>query len=429
MTIPTSGGLPQHGAGPETIHALPLGYFAVALLWLAIGSVGLIAVTPDLVAGNGFSPRVFAVTHAFTLGFLVSAVFGALHQFIPAVMGVPIRRWGIALAGFWLLQAGALLLTTALWTYRPAWQAVGWVTVFGGVALGSLNTIPARRRAVRNREVGVFISLGHSALGAAMLVALARIGSGLGWWTVGREALLAVHFHLGVLGFGTLTIVGIGSRMLPAFFQAPPAHDKMLRAIGWFVTIGMLVYSTGLLAGWLLVMQAGGGLMVAAVTAHLVVLVSYIRHRKVRRPDPALGLLIAAVVMYAVAFGLGMQLLATGAGFGRTWIVYAVLAIAGWLTLVVLGVMHRIIPRLIIPLVIGRGRRPPGEALTGTLASVGLGWATVGCLSLGVILLGAGILRTMLWLAQAGAIGFALGVLLVGTQWVLLLRRAAGGTP
>lgn len=432
MTMPMGSpprGLPQHGAGPETTRSLPLGFFTAAILWLAIGSLGLILITPDLVSGNVFTPRVFAVTHAFTVGFLVSAIFGALHQFVPAVMGVAIVRWRIATAGFWLLQTGTVLLVAGLWTSRPPGQAVAWVAVFLGVGLGSWNTIPARRRAVRNRDVGGYVSLGHSALGLAMAVALVRIGSGLGWWNAGRESLLALHFHLGVLGFGSLTILGIGSRMLPAFFQAPQAHAKMLQAIGWLITSGLLLYGTGLLTGWLLVMQAGGGLMVAAVTAHLVVLVSYIRRRTVRRPDPALGLLMAAVMMYAITLGLGIQLLATSGTPGRHWIAYAIVAIVGWLTLVVLGVMHRIIPRLIVPLVMGRGIRPPAEALTGSLASVGLGWAAVGCLPTGVILLGAGITEAIPSLAQVGAIGFAVGVLLVGLQGFLLLRRAAGGTP
>lgn len=434
MTIPAGSGspprdLPQHGAGPETTQSLPLGYFGAAILWLGLGSLGLILITPDLVAGNAFSPRTIAVTHAFTLGFLVSAIFGALHQFVPAIMGVPITRWRVASAGFWLQQAGTALLVAGLWSFQPAWQAVAWALLLLGVGLGSANTIPARRRAVRNRDVGGYVSLGHSALGLAMVVALGRIGSGLGWWIVGRESLLALHFHLGVLGFGSLTILGIGSRMLPAFFEAPQAHTKMLRAIGWLIALGLMVYGVGLLGGWQLVIQAGGGLMVAAVTAHLVVLVSYVRRRKVRRPDPALGLLIAAVAMYAIALGLGIQMLATNGMPGRNWIAYAVLAILGWLTLVVLGVMHRIIPRLIVPLVMSRGIRPPAEALTGSLASVGLGWATVGCLPAGVILLGTGIIQTVPLLAQLGAIGFAVGVLLVGLQGVLLFKRAVGGTP
>ena len=216
--------LPQLGESPDSgPFWLPPAYFLAALIWLAGTAVGLLAVGPDLARGLVFQPRVFALTHALTLGVVGSTIFGALQQFIPAVLGVGPRHPRAAVAGFWLFQFGIAVLLVGFWRSRPAWQSLGWVLLIGGIGMASWNTLPALRRATRNHQVGLYVTLGHSALGFAALTAAIRIGDGLGWWHTGREGLLAAHLHLGALGFGTLTAVGFGSKMLPAF-PGRPSH-------------------------------------------------------------------------------------------------------------------------------------------------------------------------------------------------------------
>ncbi|MEZ4585285.1 MAG: hypothetical protein R2909_02670 [Gemmatimonadales bacterium] len=245
MTRPPPRPLPQQGE-PLAPPSIALGFFGLALLWLGAGGLGVVLVSDELARGNVLAPRVISVTHAFTLGLLTQAIFGALHQFLPAVTGSPIRHPRIAKSAPALFTAGLGLLIAGLWLWRPSWQAAGWVVLFVAVGAGSLNTLPARRRATRNRYVGVFVTLSHSALGFAMVVAALRIGEGLGWWQLDRTGLLSLHFHLGALGFGTLTATAFGSKMLPAFLGAQVDDGRRIRAVGWSASLGLMALALAL---------------------------------------------------------------------------------------------------------------------------------------------------------------------------------------
>ena len=74
--LPTTGG--GAASPPPT---LPLSHFAFALLWLAVASVMLPWVAPQLARGNVFEPAVVALVHVLVLGTVGSAIAGALQQF------------------------------------------------------------------------------------------------------------------------------------------------------------------------------------------------------------------------------------------------------------------------------------------------------------------------------------------------------------
>ena len=177
---PAPRGLPIAGPAHPPPFRLTAGHFATALLWLLIGGVGLVAVSADLAAGNFLAPHVLAVTHLFTLGVLTTTIYGALYQFFPGALGIAIRSVRVA---YWTWAAhttGTLLLVAGFWTWHPALLGAGWILLFCGVFGSSWNLLPQRRRAPHGLVVGRYVSAGHIALGAAMLVALARVGNSLG---------------------------------------------------------------------------------------------------------------------------------------------------------------------------------------------------------------------------------------------------------
>ena len=424
---PTS--LPLQGEQQKTLTpALPLGYFAAAAVWLLLAAAGLVAIAPDLARGVLFGPRIIAVTHAFTLGVITNAIFGALHQFLPAVVGMPMRHPRVARLGFVSFTIGVPWLVAGLWWWNPMIQAVGWTVLLGAVGLASWNVLPARRLAQRNRHVGGFVALAHSALGLGMLIAAARIGHALGWWEVDRLRLLAAHFHLGVLGFGSLTVVAFGSRMLPAFLGAPAASDRRVAAVGWIAAAGLTLFTAGAVGLGTLALRAGGAVMLLAAAAHLTLLAGYFRRRTPGRFDPGLGFIAVASAAYLAATLAGAGLLLRSGPPERGWALYAVLAIIGWLVMFILGVMHRVAPRLIVLQLAGRRRSLSPEAQRAELLDARLAWAACGCTSLGLGIVTLGIGTGVPSVAVGGAIGFAMGAALVLLQAVHLavLGRMSG---
>jgi hypothetical protein len=417
---------PPTGAPPW----VPLGWFGSALAWLILAALGLYRIAPDLVAGNLYSPRVFAVTHALTLGVLTSAVLGALHQFIPVVMGVPIRHPRVAIAGFWLSQTGTSLLVYALWHWNLKLQLVAWIIFFAAVGAGSWSVLPARRRATQNRYVGVFVSVGHSALGLAMFLALARIGHGLGWWEVSRDGLLVAHLHLGLVGFGTLTAVGFGSKMIPAFLRSSAAPEPArFNRIAGLAAVGLIVFSAGAIWNGSWLVWIGGFLLLLSVVQHLAVIVGYWKSQTVPRLDPALGFIGAAVLWYAVAAGLGVWLLVTRPPGGPIWAAYVLAFLLGWLIHLILGVLHRIGPRLTANLLALRGKPLPTWLARAELPWPALSWlALAGMTGGSIALVGSLMLLGHAVVARWGAVLLLAGVLALAVQAAALwyARRGPG---
>jgi hypothetical protein len=419
---PMPRSLPQVGeppAGPPLW--LPLAFLAQAVLWLVLASGALVIVGPELAAGVIASPRVVATTHLFTLGVLGAATLGALHQFIPVVTGVGLRHPKAAVWSCGIHLAGVLQLIASMWWWSPRGQLVGWGLLFLAVGLGSWNILPARRQARQNGYVAAFVSLAHSALGLGMAIALVRIGDGLGWWATSRDGQLIAHLHLGWLGYGTLIAAGIGSKMLPAFLglaehadvqRAPPAY----RWIGWLISVGLVALAAGAPFHLAWLTWPAVALLAGGVAVHLVVLVGYFRRRKAGPLDPSLVAIAAAVAAYALTWALGLVLALARPGAPKIWAAYGFLAVGGWLTLLIVGVMHRIGPRLMTNYLSRRGLGMTLAQRGGQLLNVRLAWGSVSALGLGVAITAPGILLGSTVIVTTGTLTYLLGAVMVMAQ-------------
>lgn len=405
--------------------ALPAAHFLLSLSWLAAGAAGLVIVAPVLARGGFLDPRVLAVVHAFTLGVITTTIFGALYQMLPPLLGVSVRSVRVAGAGLGFLGAGTLMLVTGLWRAQAAWQGAGWTLVGAAIGCASWTLLPQRRKATQGRMTGLYISAGHSALGLAFLLAGARIGEGLGWWRLERLGMLSAHFHLAALGFATLTAVGVSSRIVPMFLATDRAPLWPLRWIGPLAGIGLVVFATGQIVRYRPATLTGAALLAVAMTGYLALVATWFR-RRTRPLDPALGHIAAAYVGLAATVWLGLALLfADGPTLQRGVAAYALMAVLGWLVLLILGVYYRVIPFLTWLNLGGAGaagRDPVG------LMPRQVAWASLSVLAGGVWLTAGGVGMGSEVAARAGAILFACGVLLLLGQYarlIAIVRRPA----
>lgn len=412
---------------PAPPFALPGEHFAAALTWLVVGSLGLVVVAPMLARGAFFLPHVIAVTHCFTLGWIATSIFGALYQIYPVALGVEARSVRVGHATFVVLQLGILTLVAGAWWWRPVLLATGWVLLFCAVGGVSWNLLPARRRATRGHRLAAYVVAAHSGLGLAMFVIVARIGMELGWWRVDRMAILAAHVHLAVVGFATLMIVGIGARLLPMFFLASEAPETPLRWIGPLLGTGVLAYAAGRLAGLGHVAGAGAGLMTVGVALYVGLVVAYVRRGRRRAPDPALALLLVAVVYLTLATVLGDYLLVRDRFLGRLDVAYAILGVIGWVSLFVMGVYHKIIPFLTWLDRFGARAGVGNVPSVADLVRRDLAWFCGGALAIGTATLAVGVAIGHATAARAGAVFLTCGAAAACLQFGRV-RFARGAT-
>ncbi|WP_291157628.1 hypothetical protein [Gemmatimonas sp. UBA7669] len=405
--LPTAGG---PVAAPP--FALPAVHFAAALFWLLVSAGLLVWLAPRLAMGRVFDPPVFALVHALMLGVVGSAIFGTLQQFVPGGLGVPLRSVRLGFASFALLQFGVTILVLGFLGWRGWAQGLGWLAILGAVGGVSRNVLRARRHSVNGKLVGLYITVAHSALGFGMIVAFARIGETLGWWQVDRMALVSAHALLGAVGFGLLSVIGVGSRMLPTFLMGPGDDTRWLHWQLGLTVLALLVYTAGavLTAGWL--MQSGAWLLMAAAVPTLMLPWRWFARR--RRPlDGALWQVASSMLALAAATAVGLWLLLGDPYRFSRWAALLVALVAGCLAVLVVGVMAKILPHLSY---INLARHMPGFAALGSPnALLRDDWQCISavCLGAGWSLLVVALLAEHAAGARAAAALWALGTGLV----------------
>lgn len=421
---PHPGGAPVGSLDQAPPFALPGEHFAAALAWLALGAAGLLAIAPQLAQGGFLAPHVIAVTHCFTLGWITTSIFGALYQLFPVALGVPARSVRVGHATFWILQAGVVSLVAGTWWWRPPAIAAGWIALLMAVGGLAWNVLPQRRRAPRGRAIGLYISAGHTGLGLAMAVVAARIGAALGWWQIDRVGYLAAHAHLAVVGFATLTAVGVGSRLLPMFLLSHGHDEWQLRWIGPMVGAGLIVFATGELLHLDRLVLVGAAAMAAGLSLYLWLVAGYFAHRARRVLDPGLAHVATAFVFLALALALGLVLFAIPGFRPRLIVSYAVAGIVGWLSLLIVGIYQKIVPFLTW---LHRFAARVGEPAVPRIADLtmpAVGWTMLALFCSGLVLLLAGVAAGAAVVARAGAGTFAAATaLLVGQHLRVAVRR------
>jgi hypothetical protein len=387
-----------------------------ALLWLGLGAVGLVVIAPQLAAGNLFDPRVFAVTHGFTLGVITTAIFGALYQLFPVTMGQALRRLWLAHLTFALLQAGTILLVIGFWCGTAPLLGLAWSAIALAVLCFGINLISRCLASRPDPVVGRYVGAGFLALVTALALGLLRIGEALGYWQVDRQAMIAAHFHLAAAGFATLTAIGVGHRMLPMFLVSHGFPRGPFRWSGLLAGPGLAILAAGLFAGSRAVTIAGGGLIAVAGVLYLYLARAYFRRRVRRQLDPGLAHVAVAHGFLAAGLAAGTGLLMHGGFTPRWWAGYAVLILLGWLVLLIVGVLYKILPFLVWLHLFGPRMGEPDLPTVGDLTRPGWGWMSLVALTGGLALLAPAIALGWATGARLGALSVAIGVLLVLMQ-------------
>lgn len=324
--------------------ALPGWHFAIALAWLVAGSAGLFWAAPLLATGQWLTPVTAAVTHTFTLGWLLTSAYGVLYQVGPVALGVHARNWRAGFVTLALHTTGAVLLIVGMARWIPALSGLGWFLVVAALALWSWNAGARLLHAPRATRQGRIVGLAFAFLWIAVLVAGARLGNAMGWWMVPREPLVAAHVQLALGGFATLLVMGVGSHILPMFLLARDAPDWPGRSAVPLVALGAGLQAAGWLVAEPITVKAGGVALASGVLLFLWQARLWFRHRARRDLDTALRQVMAAMAALVLAIIAGLAALMSPSP--RLIAIYGALAIVGWLGLLIGAIYGRVLPFL-----------------------------------------------------------------------------------
>ncbi len=432
LLVPSSKPLPAPpvvGGGLVTSNAPPLvlpgEHFAAAFTFFAVGALSLTIIAPELAAGTFVATRVAAVVHLFTLGFISTSIFGALYQFLPVAVGMPIRSQRLAHVTFVVLMLGIVAFVVGLAAEIPRLVPMGGALVATAFALFAANLV-ATLRSARER------SLTYWALAGAALYLVVTLGFGFalalnvatGFATAHRFDLLVSHIHVAVFGWVMLVMVGVGHRLLPMFLLS--SHDAT--EVPAWIAVGALVVGCALVALPLggVARLAGFGVSAVGVVAFLVQAALFYRHRK-KKGDLDPGMRLALAGLFGVGAALLLAPLAVLRGLEDVTMLttYVFVLVVGGISLFVAGHYFKIVPFLVwyhrFGSKIGKGKLPRVV----DLYSSKLATAALAGLALGVATTAAGILAKSVHLTRAGALVLLAGVLIEAREMIRVARVKA----
>jgi hypothetical protein len=394
---------------------IPLLYFTFAHGCLAL-ALAVLLVRPDLPGGFFHHPRLIAVVHLVTLGWISGSILGAFYIVGPLALRLPLRPgWRDRLA-FGCFAAGVAGMVGHFWLGEYSGMVWSAVLVAAAVLHVAVRAWLGLRRAPVPWPVKLHVALAFANMIVAsafgILIGLNRMH---GWLPWSPMSAAFAHAHLAAVGWAVMMVVGLSYRLIPMIVPAEMPRGRSIATSAVLLEIGTIGLALALVTrpGW----SPVAALLIVAGIASFVAQVRNIVKRKLP-PPPALPRPDWATWQTHVAFVWLLFAAITGVALTlpvpATWIiglgwVYATAGLIGFLAQIVMGIQGRLLPLYAWYRKMEAGNMQPPTRSAHTLASQGLSKAILVTWTLGVPLLMAGLA------ADIGVmIALASGLLLVG---------------
>lgn len=355
--------------------ALPLRFVVTGLLALLVG-IGWLIAQPNLLTTYHYNQNIIALTHLFVLGFICSAVMGAMYQLVPVALETKLyserlARWQFVfhLVGFigmvWMFRVwnmkqvghfgSVMVVGVGLFVFNiahtllrvPKWNVVA-TAITSALVWFSFTVIAGLSIAAAKCSY-------ESTEGLATAGGVRSVVSGLravGTFMAHFDSISAMHAHahLGVVGFFAMLIVGVSYKLVPMFTLSEiQNHRRAILSVALLNT-GLLgaVVSILLRSPWKFVFAL---VIVAALAVYGCELTAIVRARKRSTIDWGVKSFLTAVTMLAplslLAAVLSWPRLPLNVFTGQLENLYGFLGLIGFVTFAIVGMLHKIIPFLV----------------------------------------------------------------------------------
>jgi hypothetical protein len=411
---------PSGGPAPD----VPLRYLVAAAGAFVLATLGVVWLAPEL-AGHYYHPRIVALTHTVTLGWITLTIMGASYQLIPIVLERTIWSERLARWQFWLLVAsiGGMIAHFYLGTWPGLVTAAGFLAV--GISAHLVNVIATLRGFKRWSFTARLVVVGYAGLALTMLFGLA-LGMDRIWKFLPGQFFptLHAHFHLALLGWVAPMIFGVAARVYPMFLLAPEPDGWPDAVQFWGVALGAPAVVLGLL-GIPGLTVAGTLAVIGAAAGHAWWVMGFARGRKRPRLDWGLRFALTGTAFLLPAALMGLAFALDLLSGPQPAIAYAVLTLGGWVSLTIVGMMLKIVPFLVWYRVYSprAGKEPvPTLAQLSWPRAEGLAYVL---LTAGFVLFSlAAVVGQIEWIRAAGAV-LLLGALAFAASLVRVLQHLA----
>jgi len=335
-------------------RTLPVVYIAFAHLSL-LAAFLLLATRPEAVIGFFYHPRLLAVVHLVTLGWITATTLGATYIVGPLALRQPARANWLDTTACVFFIIGALGVEAHFWLAAADNPPHYWGVVSSGAMLVPAFAVVATRTWAALRRGGAPLPVRlHVGAAYANLLLAAALGGIVGinrmtpFLPGSQLQNVYAHAHLAAVGWATLMVAGVGYRLLAMLFPAAPPGDRPVWASFVLLEGGVLALTACLMfrRSW----APYAALVVAAGVLVFLGIVLRMRFHprpppaKLRRPDFGVLHVGQALLYLVAAMAAGLHVaFAEGVELTSIWC-YGVCGLLGFLAQMIVGVEMRLLP-------------------------------------------------------------------------------------
>lgn len=224
----------------KTANIVMLHYITASILFFVICC--LVSFSYQSFIGHYFHPKLLAITHITTLGWISMVIIGSLYQLAPVVSNSKLFSLKLAHISYFLLLIGTTMLAYCFWEFNVGHlMQVASSLLFTGISLFALNIyLTANKSDEKNIESDFLIS---SVIWFWMTVFLGvLLAFNFRYAFLPKEHLyfLKIHAHIGLVGWFLCLIIGIASRLVPMFLISGKLNKTRLNYAYYLLNLGLL---------------------------------------------------------------------------------------------------------------------------------------------------------------------------------------------
>ena len=222
-----------------------LKYFIAAILSFAILNLLLVLNYTDI-NGFQFQPKILALTHIATLGWITMIIFGAMFQLVPVVLEVKLFSERLAEIQFWIFLIGIIGLVTGFWNFDTGMHLTASAIILNiAILIFSFNIIVTMTRVKKWNLTGLYLAAAiFYLITTAVAGLLLSINLGYPFIKISHLQYLNLHAHIAFIGWVSMVIMGVSFKLIPMFTLSHGYSTASGKIAFGLINAGLLGIST-----------------------------------------------------------------------------------------------------------------------------------------------------------------------------------------
>lgn len=325
-------------------------YFIAAISSFVLLNLFLL-LNHSFITGHHFSPKILAITHIATLGWVTMIIFGALFQLIPVVLEVKLFSETLAEIQFWIYIVGAIGLVYCFWTFTTGmYMDISAILLNLVMYIFSFNIIMTFTRVKNWNITGLYLG---GAIFYLIVTAIAglllAINLGTPYIKIDHLQYLSLHAHVAIIGWVSMVIMGVTYKLIPMFTLSHGFKLTFAKWAFWLINIGLLGiniifhYKDTTFLYYVFIPMIALGILFFLIQVYMI-----FQKRMRRKLDIGLKFSSYAYLMLALTTILGSFIAFVDyENITNLTIIYGYMIIFGYLSMLIVGQMYKVVPFLV----------------------------------------------------------------------------------